>query len=242
MERTTLHNHANPHMALLEKVFFSQSAAAYVKLQSDILRRHIGKRFITTNGIFGHVDNYKMTRDSLDFMTYDSYPNFGYGRAKVADTDEREDLRDRTSGMRLSMARSLSPNFGVMEQQSGANGWDFRFIAPMPKPGQMRLWTYQSIAHGADFISYFRWRTAVYGTEIYWHGLNDYANQPNRRMAELKRISDELRRMASVAGSRYRAQVAVLDDYLNEWDGGAGPVARSAGQGVPQGNIQGLTI
>jgi beta-galactosidase len=47
MERTTLHNHANPHMALLEKAFFSESAIAYVKLQSDILRMYIGKRFIT---------------------------------------------------------------------------------------------------------------------------------------------------------------------------------------------------
>ena len=152
-------------------------------------------------------------------MTYDSYPNFGYGRAKVADTDEREDLRDRAASLKLSCVRSLSPNFGVMEQQSGANGWDFTMVAPMPKPGQMRLWTYQSIAHGADYISFFRWRTAVYGTEIYWHGLNDYANLPNRRMAELTWISGELSRLASVAGSRYQARVAVLSDYPNEWDG-----------------------
>jgi len=219
MERTTLHNQANPHMALLEKAFFSESAIAYVKLQSDILRMYIGKRFITTNGFFGHVDNYKMTQDALDFMTYDSYPNFGYGRENFSDPDEREDLRDRSTSLKLAMIRSMSPNFGIMEQQSGANGWDFRMVAPMPKPGQMRLWTYQSIAHGADFVSYFRWRTAVFGTEIYWHGLNDYSNQPNRRMTELERIFGEVRQMASVAGSRYQAQVAVVADYLNEWDG-----------------------
>ena len=43
----------------------------------------------------------------------------------------------------------------------------------MPRPGQMRLWTMQAIAHGADYVSYFRWRTAVFGTEIYWHGMLD---------------------------------------------------------------------
>jgi beta-galactosidase len=219
MERTTLHNHANPHMALLEKAFFSHSAISYIKLQSDILRAFIGSRFITTNGFFGHVDNYRLTRDALDFMTYDSYPNFGYGRASVAVPHIHEDLRDRASSLKLSMARSMSPNFGVMEQQSGANGWDFTMIAPMPKPGQMRLWTYQSVAHGADFISYFRWRTAVFGTEIYWHGLNDYDNRPNRRTAELERVAGEFKLLPAVAGSRYRALVAVACDYLNEWDG-----------------------
>ena len=67
--------------------------------------------------------------------------------------------------------RSISPKFGIMEQQSGANGWNTRMEAPTPRPGQMTLWTMQSIAHGADFVSYFRWRTATMGTEIYWHGI-----------------------------------------------------------------------
>ena len=38
--------------------------------------------------------------------------------------------------------------------------------APAPKPGQMMLWAMQSIAHGADFVSFFRWRTSVMGSEI----------------------------------------------------------------------------
>ena len=29
----------------------------------------------------------------------------------------------------------------------------------LARPGQMRLWAMQSIAHGADYISFFRWRT-----------------------------------------------------------------------------------
>ena len=33
--------------------------------------------------------------------------------------------------------------------------------APAPKPGQMTLWTMQSIAHGADYVSYFRDRKSV---------------------------------------------------------------------------------
>lgn len=93
-------------------------------------------------------------------------------------------LLDRKWGLSLSNVRGMSPNFCVMEQQSGPGGWVNRMEMPSPRPGQMRLWTYQSIAHGADMILYFRWRTATFGTEMYWHGINDYHNQPNRRVAE----------------------------------------------------------
>ncbi|WP_348629471.1 beta-galactosidase [Paenibacillus peoriae] len=87
-------------------------------------------------------------------------------------------------------------------------------------PGQMRLWTYQSIAHGADMILYFRWRTATFGTEMYWHGINDYHNQPNRRVAEAGRVGKELQKVGGrILGKRYVAEVALLRDYDNEWDG-----------------------
>lgn len=217
MERTTIHNHANPHLALLEKEFISCCAIRYVKLQADILRQHSPQRYVTTNGIFSHIDNVEMTQTALDFMTYDSYPNFAYGinSEKVFQSP----LKDRMWSMMLSSARELSPNFGVMEQQSGAGGWDFRMLAPMPRPGQLRLWAYQSIANGADYVSFFRWRTCSYGTEIYWHGINDYDNRDNRRLREVTELHQELTRLPEVAGSRYEAGVALMTDYLNAWDG-----------------------
>jgi beta-galactosidase len=219
LTHNTLHGHGNPHMALLEKRFFSKSARSFVKMQSVIIRQYSKGKFITTNGIFGHLDTHEMTQECLDFITYDSYPNFGSGKEQRMDEPPGSGLRDRGWSMNLTRARSISPNFGIMEQQSGPGGWDFRMIQPMPKPGQMRLWTMQSVAHGADYISYFRWRTCGYGTEMYWHGLNDYGNKLNRRLSELMEIAGELKSLARVAGSRYEAKVGLLHDYLNEWDG-----------------------
>lgn len=219
LRRNTLHGYTNPHMALLEKRFFSASARRFVKLQADILHQYSGDKFVTTNGIFGHLDSHQMVQEGLEFITYDSYPNFAYSVEEGINGRRIEGLGDRAWAMNLSRARSISPNFGIMEQQSGANGWDFRMQMPMPKPGQIRLWTMQSVAHGADFISYFRWRTAGYGTEIYWHGLNDYDNRPNRRLKELKGIAKDFEALKAAAGSRYAAKVGILTDYLNEWDG-----------------------
>ena len=42
---------------------------------------------------------------------------------------------------------------------------------PVPKPGMVRLWTWEALAHGADVVSYFRWRQAVSGQEQMHAGL-----------------------------------------------------------------------
>ncbi len=218
LPRKNYHNSPNPHLALEEKKFFSQSAVSYCKLQSDILRRYLKNgQFITTNGHFGHLDYQELMDQSLDFLCYDSYPDFAFDLG--ADPKRPGNLNDRKWSWSLIKTRSISSNFGIMEQQSGANGWTTRMEAPAPKPGQMRLWTMQSIAHGADFISYFRWRTCWIGTEIYWHGLNDYSNEPNRRLEELKAIYRDIRVMGEIAGAKYQAKIAVVKDYPNEWDG-----------------------
>jgi beta-galactosidase len=209
-------NSPNPHQALDEQRFFSDSAIAFARLQADILRELAPNQWITTNGIFGHLDSHQLTEEVLDFISYDSYPNF----STIFPDAGPAPLRDRKWSWNLSVARSISPTFCVMEQQSGPGGWTNRMAQPSPKPGQMRLWTYQSIAHGADMVLYFRWRTATMGTEIYWHGLNDYHNQPNRRIQEAAQIGRELETLGPrLVGARMWAQVALVSDYDNEWDG-----------------------
>lgn len=91
-------------------------------MQADILRQYIKPGdFITTNGMFGHIDNHALTRDNLTFYTYDSYPNFAYC---VDGFQAQEPFKDRWSSRSLAEVRSISPKFGIMEQQSGANGWN----------------------------------------------------------------------------------------------------------------------
>lgn len=209
-------NGTNPHLELDFKRFVSDSACSFAKMQADILRKYLKPGdFITTNGLFGNLDSHRLTRESLDFMMYDSYPNFAYC---LDDYKETDTLKDRKWSRNLTETRSISPVFGIMEQQSGANGWNTRMEAPSPKPGQMTLWTIQDIAHGADFVSYFRWRTCTFGTEMYWHGILDYSGRENRRLRELRAISGKLKSLNEVAGSGFEARVAVVKDYDNLWD------------------------
>ncbi|MMZ47569.1 Beta-galactosidase BgaA [compost metagenome] len=216
LTRPTVSGSTNPHQSLDEKRFISDNTISFAKLQVDILRSVAPNQWVTTNGVFGHLDSHRMTDQLLDFFSYDSYPQF----STIYPDQGEMPLLDRKWGLSLSNVRGMSPNFCVMEQQSGPGGWVNRMEMPSPRPGQMRLWTYQSIAHGADMILYFRWRTATFGTEMYWHGINDYHNQPNRRVAEAGRVGKELQKVGGrILGKRYVAEVALLRDYDNEWDG-----------------------
>ena len=217
LPRTTLSNSTNPHEVLDYKRFVSDSACRWAKLQSDILRKYLKPGdFITTNGLFGDLDNHRMTEESLDFITYDSYPNMAYGlNSHFVEINE---LKDRMWSMNLDEVRSLHGIYGIMEQQSGANGWNTGMESPTPRPGQITLWTMQSIAHGADFICYFRWRTCTMGTEIYWHGILDYSGRDNRRIREISDIHKKIKKISEVAGSQYEAKVGILETYDNKFD------------------------
>lgn len=207
----------NPHQQLDYFRFISDSVLRFCQMQAEILRQYIpADVFITTNGRFGRIDNHKMQQESLDVYTYDSYPSFAFGLEP--EPFAASDLRDRHWSARLNEVRSICPHFGIMEQQAGANGWTTRMEGPAPRPGQLTLWAMQSVAHGADFISFFRWRTALQGTEMYWHGILDYDNRDNRRLEEVKAFHQKLNALQPLCGSRYVAAFALLKDYDNEWD------------------------
>lgn len=214
--RPTPNGSINPHLHLDYIRFVSESAISFCGLQANILRKYLRPGvFITTNGMFGHLDNHRMTDEQLDVYTYDSYPNFAFLLERAGKLDQ---LRDRWSSKSLTEVRSICPHFGIMEQQGGPGSWYNRMETPTPRPGQLRLWAMQSVAHGADYISFFRWRTCTFGTEIYWHGLLNYDNRDTRRLREVAGFAADLKKLQPLCGAQMDAGFAIVRDYDNVWD------------------------
>lgn len=214
--RRTVNGSQNPHMMLDYSRFISFSATRFCRLQTEILRQHIRPGvYITTNGQFENLDNHEFMDQCCDVYTYDSYPSFAFGLGTQFDDGK---LNDRRWSRNLTETRSICPHFGIMEQQSGANGWYNRMEGPAPRPGQLTLWAMQSVAHGADYVSFFRWRTCRISTEIYWHGILDYDNRENRRLREVKSFHDKLMKLQPVCGAENVASFALVKDYDNVFD------------------------
>ena len=196
----------NPGLSLDYFRFSSDSYVSYQRLQADIIRKY-SKKPITHNFMvqYEELDYYDLGRD-LDFISLDNYPVLAWRKSGF----------ERIS-MALDHTRCIkNKNFWMMEQQSGPCGW--MTIGETPEPGQIRLWTYQAIAHGAEAVIYFRWRACTFGREQYWYGILDHDGIPRRRYREIKQIGEELRRLAElIIDSKVITEVAIIKSYDNLW-------------------------
>jgi beta-galactosidase len=82
----------------------------------------------------------------------------------------------------------------------------------------LRLWTYQAVAHGAMGVNYFRWDTATFGAEEYWHGILQHDRSPCPGFEEIRQTLKELKALGKeLLESHYVAEAAVIFDYDCAW-------------------------
>ncbi len=196
----------NPSWITDYYLFLSDSVVNFASVQTKIIRKYMPDAFITHNGYFENVDYKKLTRECLDFLSFDSYPAF---------QEKNQKALGRCVAYRLAQTRSCTEKYLVLEQQSGPGG-QLSYLLPTPIPGQIRLWTYQDIAHGATGVLYFRYRTALFGAEQLWYGIYDHDGKENYRSREIRGIASELNRLGDLfLNNRPKHDVAIYYDYHN---------------------------
>ena len=204
-------NGHNPSHALDWKRFCSDLIVDFQQLQIDLIRQACPDHFITHN-FMGFADkvNYFDLAEPLEFSSHDQYP-MGF----FHNNPPWQVSAQLSAALDLMRATKQKP-FWIMEQQSGPAGWTT--TGRTPKPGQLRLWTAHSIAHGADSIVYFRWRTCIFGTEEYWHGILPHSGQPGRRYSELQETVQQLQPVLDqLQGSMPGAEMAIIYSYDQKW-------------------------
>lgn len=220
--RTPANEQQHPSRMLDYQRFASDSVVEYNRLHVDILREADDSWFVTHNfmGDFEPLDAFDVTAD-LDFAAWDSYPTLHAQEAPDTPDPESEEAASMQrvgdpdlTGMNHALYRGASDGaFWVMENQSG----DIRAYpySAEPADGMMRLWAHQAVAHGADTVSYFRWRRCTFGQEQYWGALNNYDGSPDRGVVEAVDAAadfDELPDLDATSGA-----VALLLDYDSMW-------------------------
>lgn len=196
----------NPSLDLEYRRFASESWVKYQKMQIDILRKYTDKPI--THNLMGHfsgINAYDLSRN-LDFVSWDNYPDNQWGESEY----------EYVSMAHENMRGAKNKNFVVMEEQAGPCGWDT--VGKTPRPGELRLWTYQAIAHGAEGIVYFRFRTALFGMEQYWYGILDHDGVPRRRYYEIQKTGAELLKLEEyIKDSENKYDALIVKSYDNSW-------------------------
>ena len=199
--------------------FSSDQVVEFNRLQCDLLRRLSPGRDIMHNfmGRTLEFDHFAVGAD-LDVSSWDCYP-LGF----------LEDRSDADHDWRRRFARAGDPDFQafhhdlyratsggrwwVMEQQPGPVNWADH--NPAPRDGMVRLWTLEAVAHGAEVVSYFRWKQAPFAQEQMHAGLLRPDGVEAEGFFEAESAVEDLLKIG--APDSGTADAAIVFDYESAW-------------------------
>ncbi len=196
----------NPGLMLEFKHFITFSYRQFQKLQLDILHQYLRPGvWVTHNfmGLFDGFDHYEMTRD-LDIASWDWYVGTGHHDYLTSGA-----VHDLTRGFKRK-------NFWLMETQPGHVNW--AALNNDLNKGEMRAMAWHAVAHGADAVLYWQWRSAMNGQEQYHGALLDQSGQPRPLFEEVQKISRDFKAATELlGGSTVKSDVAMLNCYDSRW-------------------------
>ncbi|MBD8838099.1 beta-galactosidase [Paenibacillus sp. FSL K6-4396] len=175
-------------------------------LEYDAIKKHIPDSVVTTNlmGFFKQLDYFKWAK-YLDIVSWDSYPGLA---TPVSFTAMAHDL--------MRGLKDGQP-FMLMEQTPSQQNW--QPYNSLKRPGVMRLWSYQSVAHGADTIMFFQLRRSIGACEKYHGAVIEHAGHENTRVfREVAELGKELQILGDTTlDASVESKVAIVFDWDNWW-------------------------
>jgi beta-galactosidase len=196
----------NPGLMLEFKHFISENYRKFQRLQLDALHPHLEPGVWTTHNFMGWYDgydHYTIAKD-LDLASWDWYIVNGHH-----DYLQSGAIHDLTRGFKRS-------NFWVMETQPGNVNWSP--LNNVLDKGEARAMAWHAVAHGAEAVLYWQWRSALGGQEQYHGTLIDQSGQPRPFYEEAQQVGQEFKAVSDLlAGSVVKARVAMLNCYDSRW-------------------------
>ncbi|MEP4785785.1 MAG: beta-galactosidase, partial [Erythrobacter sp.] len=210
---------ANPALWLAFRRFSSDQVIAFNRAQVEILRELSPDRDITHNamGFYTGFDAHDLGAD-LDVMGWDSYPLGFLEMFRFTPDEKRKYARQGHPDIAafhhdLYRGTTARERWSVLEQQPGPVNWARH--NPAPLDGMVALWTMEAKAHGAELVSYFRWRQNPKAQEQMHAGLlrADGADAP--ALAEVKGVSKQIEKIG--APEQTSRDVAIIFAFNAEW-------------------------
>lgn len=187
--------------------FMSDCTVELVKLQAAAVRKHsTPEQFITTNNQAlwnARTDYYTMAKP-LDICGTNYYPPYG------------ENFRD--PAFALATSRSFKgKNFQVHELKSGPHTIAGAG-ANTPAPNELARLTMHTIAHGADAVYYFRWRTCPFGPEQNHGAITAPDGGWTRIYDEVAMVGKKLKTISEqLDNTILKSEFAILYDFPTRW-------------------------
>ncbi|MDR0668735.1 MAG: beta-galactosidase [Treponema sp.] len=196
----------NPAAQLDYTRFVSDSTAECFLNEYRVLKRYSPEIPVTSNisGYIKKLDQFEMVRH-MDSAGWDNYP---HPRDESGFIAFKHDIMRGLKG---------GQSYLLMEQSPNQQNW--QPYNRLKRPGEVRLLSYQALAHGADSVLFFQMRQSAAGQEKFHGALISHAGHENTRVfRECARLGGELQKLGGrFVGSRISARVGLLFDWNNWW-------------------------
>lgn len=192
--------------------FTTWSMTDYMNFEIDIVRKLTPGRPVTTNfmQLYNGLDYRKMA-ETLDMISWDSYPALHNDYESLADTMAH-------NAFDHAVMRSMKKDrpFMLMESAPGLVNWH-RFNK-LKRPGIHRLFSLHALGCGSDTVQYFQWRKGRGSYEQYHGAVVDHLGADDTRIfKEVEALGAELKKLKKISGSVVKAQVALILDWDVMW-------------------------
>lgn len=196
----------NPAIQLDYMRFVTDSTAECFLNEYRVLKKYNPEIPIQTNmsGYIKKLDQSELTKN-LDVVGWDNYP--------------WPDDPPYFVAMKHDIMRGLKGGQSYVLTEQSPNQQNWQPYNRLKRPGEVRLLSYQAMAHGADTCLFFQMRQSIAGQEKFHGAIISHAGHENTRVfRESEALGHELEQIGDAfLTARTPAKAAILFDWNNWW-------------------------
>lgn len=196
----------NPTIQLDYLRFVTDSTIECYLNEAEILNAYSPNIPVQTNmsGFIKKLDQFEMTKH-MDLVGWDNYPAPSAEPSLVA--------------FKHDLMRGLKNGRSFMLAEQSPNQQNWQPYNKLKRPGEVRLLSYQALAHGADTCLFFQMRQSVAGQEKFHGAVISHAGREDTRIfEECAQLGNELNELGDLfIDGRIEAKVALVFDWNSWW-------------------------
>ncbi len=171
----------SPSLKLAYYRFSSECRRKYINFQGAVVKKNMPK--IPLEIFVEPETNFYYECNCMKYACIENFPQ-----------------DDGFNNFRYDLSRGIADRNFIISQ---------RFGKSIPRPNTLKGNAVQAFSHGADTI-YYKWNTALSGSDMFDYGLIDHSGTPSRCFFEFSELCKMAMRLETISNTVIKSDIAVL--------------------------------
>ena len=193
---------SSPTLKLEYNRFCEDSINNFVNMQVDIIRSYNSKAYVAINTILDDKSpNYSKISSSFSMSLFDSEP--------LADSADDENSKE-SQAFALDMMRCLHHKRFWVANTNRTKAENGNIPTKAFAPNMISGFAMQALAHGADTIINFMWRSPLTTAQMFTQSIIDHSNIPSRKFNEFAELCANAGKFSCIYKTKIISDIAIV--------------------------------